>query len=406
VCFGGFAWLPLGASLRLRLDTTAPVRTGYLFNVSCASTARCAVAGGNYFTDSTTGIEQFDGTSWTVAPPPVGGSYSALAAVGCVGGTVCFAVGSASSSTTGTLSTLAERWNGAAWVTTPSPSPAGGAVLADVGCGTTTSCIAVGYTADRTKAVIERWDGTRWTMTSYPVPPNTTVSSLTSVSCTSATFCMAVGTVTTFQTSHVTTALIERWNGSTWSLVTPAATSGTTSGLLNSVSCTSTAFCLAVDIEGHLAERWNGTSWIQVTSPDVVGNSIGLAEVSCVSGTMCFVVGQGSVDTNNAVALRWNGSTWSLTPTASIPGPGAFRGVKCLSGTNCYAVGTDSGTATLIEHWDGVHWSRMPSPNPTGSVVNGLTDVACPTTTTCHAVGAFARRNDGAFSYTLAERLA
>jgi hypothetical protein len=393
------------------LDTTAPVRAGYLFNVSCASTARCAVAGGNLsnVTDSTTGIEQFDGTSWTVAPPPAGSSYSALAAVGCAGGTVCFAVGSASSTTTGTLSTLVERWNGTAWVTTPSPTPSGGAVLADVGCGTTTSCIAVGSTVDHTlsmtKAVIEHWDGTSWTMRSYPVPPNTTASSLTSVSCTSATFCMAVGSVTTFQASHVTTPLIERWNGSTWSLVTPAATSGSTSGLLQSVSCTSTAFCLAVDIEGHLAERWNGTSWIQVTSPDVVGNSIGLAEISCVSGTMCFAVGQGSVDPNNAVALRWNGSTWSLTPTASITGAGVFIGVKCLSATNCYAVG-DSGTATLIEHWDGVNWSLMPSPNPTGSVSSQLSDVACPSATPCHAVGDFARRTDGAISYTLAERLA
>jgi hypothetical protein len=394
------------------LDTNAPFRTGSLINVSCASTARCAAAGANTseVADSSTGIEQYDGTSWTVAPPPAGSSYSALAAVGCAGGTVCFAVGSASSTTTGTLSTLAERWNGTAWVTTPSPSPSDGAVLADVGCGTTTSCIAVGSTVpDRlsaTKAVIEHWDGNSWTMTSYPVPPNTTSSTLTSVSCTSATFCMAVGTVTTFDTTHVDTPLIERWNGSTWSRVTPAATSGGTGGTLQSVSCTSTAFCLAVDLFGGLAERWNGSTWIQVTGPGV-GASIAFAEVSCVSGTMCFAVGQGSADPNGAVAVRWNGNAWSITPTASIPNAGVFNGVKCLSGTNCYAVGrVVSPATTLVEHWDGANWSLVPSPIPTGSVNSKLSDVACPSATTCHAVGDFARRTDGAIDYTLAERLA
>lgn len=389
------------------LDTTAPVRTGYLFNVSCASTTRCAVGGGDIFTNSATGIEQFDGTSWTLAPPPVPGSVSGFAAVGCAGGgTVCFAVGTATSNTTGMVSTLVERWNGTAWVTTPSPTPAGGAFLNDVGCPTTTSCIAVGSTADRKKAVIERWDGSSWTTLSYPVPPNTTVSSLASVSCASATFCMAVGEITIRNTADFVTApLIERWNGSTWSQVTPAATSGTNADLLNSVSCTTATFCLAIDIEADLAERWNGTSWIQTASPNVVGGNLGLAEVSCVSGTMCFVVGAGTVDPNGPVALRWNGNTWSVTPTASIPNAGVFIGVKCLSGTNCYAVG-DSASATLIEHWDGVNWSLMPSPNPTGSVNGQLLDVACPTTTTCHAVGVFTRRTDGVFSYTLAERLA
>jgi hypothetical protein len=220
---------------------------------------------------------------------------------------------------------------------------------------------------------------------------------------------MAVGTVTTFDNTHVDTPLIERWNGSTWSRVTPAATSGGTGGTLHTVSCTSTAFCLALSRGGSLAERWNGTTWIQVTSPTVVGNNIGLAEVSCVSGSMCFAVGSGGVDPNGAMALRWNGSTWSITPTASIPNPGAFNGVKCLSGTNCYAVGrvgnpTNPAT-TLIEHWDGANWALVSSPNPTGSFSSGLNDVACPSATTCHAVGDFARRTDGAINYTLAERL-
>jgi len=104
--------------------------------------------------------------------------------------------------------TLAARWNGRAWLAEPAPSQGHNSRLDGVSCASAAWCVAVGAPA-------EAWTGTRWTIipppygrrpaaarwnsrTRYagpmpepaPAPQNL---SLTSVSCTSARFCMAVG---------------------------------------------------------------------------------------------------------------------------------------------------------------------------------------------------------------------
>jgi hypothetical protein len=70
-------------------------------------------------------------------------------------------------------------------------------------------------TADTTVAA--QWNGAIWTIVSTPSPA--TFSALFSVSCTSATFCSAVGASSVTATGAVS-ALAETWNGSTWSLQT------------------------------------------------------------------------------------------------------------------------------------------------------------------------------------------
>jgi hypothetical protein len=70
-------------------------------------------------------------------------------------------------------------------------------------------------TADATVAA--QWNGITWTIDAIPNPA--TFSALFSVSCTSATFCSAVGASSVTATGAVS-ALAETWNGSTWSLQT------------------------------------------------------------------------------------------------------------------------------------------------------------------------------------------
>ncbi|MDP9334649.1 MAG: hypothetical protein M3Q30_15275 [Actinomycetota bacterium] len=384
------------------IATNAPTTSGALFSVGCAATTRCAAAG-NF--NIVTKIEQFDGTAWSVAPAPVGSSLSSLNAVGCFGVNVCFAVGAAVSASTGTYNGLVERWNGTGWATTPSPAPAGGVRLLDVGCGSSTSCFAVGVTTDNTKAVIERWDGSTWQVITHPSPAGGTFVNLTGVSCASATFCIAVGQAS-FPTSPATAPLVERWNGTSWTIVAAPHPNGSEDSTLRSVSCISAVNCMAVgqSLGTTLIERWNGTSWSIVASPNP-GDQRSLNAVSCFSASSCFAVGREVVSGMLIpLALRWNGSTWAMTPTPSLTRDGGFRGVKCTSNANCFSVG-DSNSATLIEQWNGVSWSISPSPNPAGAIQSFLSDVACPSATTCHAVGGFARRTDGAIQYTLAERL-
>ena len=84
--------------------------------------------------------------------------------------------------------------------------------------------------------------------------------------------------------------------------------------------------------------------------------------------------------TDTPLVEAWNGSSWTLgaqPPLPSAAGGGLFD-VNCVSGSDCWAVGTVVGvgsdgnpSAALIENWNGVSWSMVPSPAPTGPGVAG-----------------------------------
>jgi hypothetical protein len=74
------------------------------------------------------------------------------------------------------------------------------------------------------------------------------------------------------------------WNGTSWSQ--PVSIDPNT-GSLPSVSCPSATFCVAVD--DFDAFTWNGTSWSQPVSIDLGGNAY-LNSVSCASATFCVAV--------------------------------------------------------------------------------------------------------------------
>ena len=66
------------------------------------------------------------------------------------------------------------------------------------------------------------------------------------------------------------------------------------------------------------------------------------------------------------------------------------------SAADTWAVGS-TGTGTLILHWDGSHWTRVPSPAPGGSAE--LFAVAASSASNIWAVGIF---SDGSSDNTLA----
>jgi len=175
--------------------------------------------------------------------------------------------------------------------------------------------------------------------------------------------------------------LIERWNGTSWSIVESQHDGG-----LNDVSCPSTTRCFAVGTNGEPIETWNGTTWS--LDPTTVNGF--LQGVSCVSTTNCVAVGnQGPGST--LLTMRWNGTTWSEV-TAPSPGGGAnadefFSGVACGSATSCFGVGgyraeTLDQFRVLIEQWNGAAWSIVSS-----AQLGILRDVSCASATSCIAVG-------------------
>ncbi len=238
--------------------------------------------------------------------------------------------------------------------------------------------------------------GPSWTIQTTPHEPGVNQPFLTSVSCPSATMCMAVA---------AGGGVAERWNGTKWRIKQVAVPAGASSVGLASVSCPSSASCEAVgmyrDSSGNLqllAEAWDGTTWTvqPVPNPSPGDPQTFLASVSCSSAAACTAVGAYlGPDATNTLAERWDGSTWKVQST---PNPGdasdSLRGVSCPSATDCTAVGSQTSSDTevdlsLAEHWDGAGWSVQSTPNPAGGTRVDLLAVSCTVTGACQSVGSY-----------------
>jgi hypothetical protein len=225
-----------GTSWSVQSTPNVGVLGSFLSGVACTAANACTAVG--YYVQpgsacntsgncSFTLAERWDGTSWAVQttanPVNPGGVYgSGLSAVACPAANACTAVGSyitKSNLIHNKLEavTLAEQWNGTSWAFQSPPNPSG---LENSLYGVTCSpagCTAVGNEFQfRYFALAERWDGTSWTVQSTPDPPGARGSSLNGVACT-GTACTAVGVYST--NTGVESTLAERWNGTSWAVV-------------------------------------------------------------------------------------------------------------------------------------------------------------------------------------------
>jgi hypothetical protein len=233
------------------------------------------------------------------------------------------------------------------------------------------------------------------------------------VSCTSASACTAVGD---FENSlDATAALVERWNGTAWTVQSTPTPSGAAASYLNGVSCTSASACTAVGqyvtgagTTATLAERWNGTAWTVQSTPAPSGATASfLQEVSCPSASACTAVGYYLASgTSTTFAERWNGTAWTLQSTPAPSGATAsyLNGVSCPSASACTATGfysTGTTDLTLAETWNGTAWTVQSTPAPSGATSSELYGVSCPSASACTAAGNY-ETSTGA-TVTLAE---
>ena len=203
-----------------------------------------------------------------------------------------------------------------------------------------------------------------WNIVASPVIE--VAATLNGVACTSATFCMAVGSTAPRQITSRT--LIEQWNGARWSRV-PSPSPGRSRGAERCrmrerdelhrggvQSADTPPGPSRVRPGSPLIERWNGRSWSVVPSPyHFPGTS--LSGVSCPSATFCIAVGAGV----GALIERWNGHTWSVAASQIAPGD-SLSAVSCTAPTDCMAVGSNRTVGTLVERWNGTRWSVVATP--------------------------------------------
>jgi len=168
--------------------------------------------------------------------------------VSCNAPSACVAVGDYYNLADHSIQTLAENWNGIAWAIDTTANPFGVSELSSVSCTAATACTAVGF--DGLNALVEAWDGSTWTVQPTPVPPGATGGGtvLTAVSCTAATACTAFGYDYNNPTWGTNFDVAERWNGTTWTLQnTPTPANVAFPGVYpNGLSCTAARSCAAV----------------------------------------------------------------------------------------------------------------------------------------------------------------
>jgi hypothetical protein len=317
----------------------------------------------------------WNGTSWSQAPTPAPGAFgSLLSGVTEISPTNVWAVGS--SNTISGSETLVLHWNGARWVRVPAPSP-GISGLSGVSAVSANDIWAVGFggTTTRETTLTLHWDGRTWTRVPSPTPPGQVIA-LFAVSAVSSTDVWAVGRDLT---NTLGKALVLHWDGKAWTQV-PSPNPGVSDNQLFGVHMTSATDGWAVGFETNsqagdltLVLHWDGKAWTQVPSPTAGlrnGGSL-LTAVSALTGSDAWASGVFSTSGGGegTLLLHWNGTSWSRVPAPS-PSPGGPAGGSFLNGVDMIAtadVWSAGGTffdstgreRTLLLHWNGTTWTRF-----------------------------------------------
>jgi photosystem II stability/assembly factor-like uncharacterized protein len=431
----GKTWSPEALSLGLSAQPT----------MSCSSASLCMVAGVSW-TDSrssgytsTVRLERSTdvGKSWTLTTLKEKGAYGS-AAVACGSPTSCVVLVSPWQNngwTTGPQPTfpllqLASTDAGSSWSTSKQFASLKTPSVAAVACPTATTCELVGSATSTTSpafAARTMDGGTTWGIQKFPGRS----SQPSAVSCSTASFCVAVSSLGGLHAARFVT----HDGGTTW------ATSYNPSfgSSLNSVTCLPSGTCYGagdwaggkVSATGLLEVSYNvGSSWTRVSIPSTVtsvegvscsastclallsqpGNVSAVVHLrgshavgatvpldswfqtsgfTCSTVSMCLAVGSavGTSGATAAIAMRSNaGRSWSLV--RPLGSPAELSGVACPTRLTCVAVGWEIGRTfspiVLTSNDGGTKWRLALK---LGGIAHQFFGVACPSTSTCDAIG-------------------
>jgi hypothetical protein len=277
----------------------------------------------------------------------------------------------------------------------------------------------------------EPWTPTNAPLPTAPLPDGATAQSmlLYSTSCSSSSFCVAVGLVsgnppnTGYAPNYPFAEVYSdgAWTPTVLPMPPDAVAVNMSDGVLFSVSCGVDGSCAAVgdyvavapgdtSSQTGLLEQLSGGVWTATAAPIPQGVGAYLANiysVSCSDATTCVAVGaEGVASGNIGVIYTLDSGTWQLQ-VAPVPDGGAgwgLNGVSCPQDGTCVAVG-DYGDASglwwgLILTLDSGVWSASPAPSPSNisspPLFNpniDITAVDCPEVGSCVAGGEYGASN-------------
>jgi hypothetical protein len=117
-------------------------------------------------------------------------------------------------------------------------------------------------------------------------------------------------------------------------------------------------------------------NWQIVDNPGPPGLSAGLFGIAIEAPDSIWAVGNYVPNTSNRLTLikHWNGSHWSILPSPNSSNSNSLHGVSVAGPDDVWAVGyySESPTHPLIMHWDGNLWSIIPSPGLPDQMLFGV----------------------------------
>lgn len=245
-----------------------------------------------------------------------------------------------------------------------------------------------------TQTVAWRWDGAAWTIVPSPSPspyPGGGWADFQAVEVLSASEAWAAGgqriqAPDGYLGTHL---MVQRWNGSQWSLVPSPITIGGSGNFVDDIEVVAPDEVWFVGDwlsfpptsatqKRALAMRWNGSSFEVHDTPFFdTADGHGLTAVSAVAADDVWAVGGGHDGdyVGYSYIVHWDGAAWQHRPG---PAPGWFQrlwDVEAVSAEEVWAVGDyqdASGYHGLALRWDGSSWTQLPDPPVGGSSIEVL----------------------------------
>jgi hypothetical protein len=260
---------------------------------------------------------------------------------------------------------------------------------------------AVGYSgsAGRYNTLIERWNGTQWQVVTSPNAVTSGENTLTSVDALSSTNAWAVGSS---RTATFRKSLIQRWNGTSWTIVS-SPNPGTLSNSLLGVEAAGPNDIWAVGWKNSgdglksLLLHYDGMGWTEWAAVPNVGTGDNvLTDISVVGNDDVWATGYYVDDTQyKTLTLHYNGTTWSHVPSPNgADGTSILMGIDAFSPTDAWAVGFQYRAAlqhyvASTQQWNGSSWTTFPSAiSSDGTKESAMFEVAkAPGTSQVWAVG-------------------
>jgi hypothetical protein len=390
---------------------------GDLLSVACPSPTLCVAVGTDgHFNHPLVLVG--NPATWTAAQAKqlnlgasVGGGGSLDGGVSCTSSTNCVAVGVDAKGEPLVLRGNPVTWNAAqASQVTLAKSFGGRGQLTALTCTSATSCVAGGMDAHRDPLSIVGNPASWTTSEAHHVALTKAQGSWGTFSgfrCTSSTSCVAVGNALTNEPFTLS------GNPATWTAaqvrVITIGVPEKSGGELSSLACSSATACVAVGFAEGLGVgspvtlvgnplTWTKAQLRKTTLSSTFGSGGSLNSLACSSTTSC--VAAGTDGAGSPLTMTGSPATWSTSAAHQIRLSGAKWGASgyqnsfaCPSNTQCVAVGTAGAAGAEPLSLDGspASWASASATQLTLTTAEGtigsLTSVACPASTTCVAVG-------------------